>query len=127
MAHLLDLGDAYLATSGILRTRSVTYTRGNDSVTLTVAHGGNEFWGQDASQIHDRMDRRYFDIYAAELILNGVQVDPLEGDLVSDGTNIWVVQKSDQGEPRAWWFIDMPGAARTMIRVSAWKGLPDPQ
>ncbi len=119
MASLFERRDTFLTR--VLRYKTVTYTRGGNSVSLTVGQGKSGSWDTESSSAQDLKHYRAFDIKTAELILNSVLTLPLEDDTITDADGTWTVKKPPQSEDSEPWFY-IEGAARSMIRVHAWQG-----
>lgn len=110
------LGEKLKAYAGT----SVTYTRGAHSVTLTATVGRMLLKTTDRSgNTKTELTHRDFTFLAADLILNGSQVEPAEGDLIT------VVMAGDTrrftvmpvGNEPAWRYADEQ--QETTIRVHA--------
>jgi len=123
VANLLDRGQATLMrVMGTAAGRTVTYTRGAQSTTLTAWPGRTLFARQTeepgASVVWGERD--YF-FAAASLVLSGVLVVPAKGDRITDPTVLDPASgqpcvfelATPTGEP-VWRYSD---ADRTEIRV----------
>ncbi len=98
MADMLKTGAQFLADSQkTYASRSVTYTQGAHSITVDATVGRTTFKFSD-EQANLRIvfgDRDYL-IPAAQLVVNGVQIEPARGDTITDtndptGTTTWLV------------------------------------
>lgn len=87
------VGNFLAAQHEAARGRPVTYTRGANSVPLTVTLGrtGAEVRDADGRQRTEWADRDYL-FRAASLILGGVLTVPQKGDQITDGTEVYEVQ-----------------------------------
>ena len=63
-------------------TREVRYGRGLLSVTLSATVGRSSFPVVSASGVLEEVERRDYLVRAADLMLGGVQVEPLAGDRI---------------------------------------------
>lgn len=102
MADLLQSGAAWI--SGRLKThasKTVTYVRGIDSVSLSATVGTTEFEieTEDGADL-ERWQSRDFLIAAADLVLAGKTVLPEKGDQIKEtvGTNTHVYEVMAPGD-----------------------------
>jgi len=79
--------------------RSITYTRGVNSVSLTVNVGSSpSLVANDFGVVIDERHYRDFLILASELILATVTVTPARADVITEGTKTFLVI-SEGGSP----------------------------
>ena len=78
---------------------TITYTRGVNSVALTVVVGSSpSLVANDYGVVIDERHYRDFLILASELILATVTVTPARADVITEGTKTYLVT-ADGGEP----------------------------
>ena len=111
------LGDTvvqgYLANRS-LSGLSITYTRPEDghSVSVVAIPGYSLHQVDQDGVVVDEYQSRDFLILASDLILNGVQVEPKRGDVITDGSYTFKIL-AQGGQPH-WRWVD---ATRTIYRV----------
>jgi hypothetical protein len=85
MADLLLTGAKLLATvRGTSFSRTVTYSRGSDSVSLSAGIGQTAFDAETSHGTVETYHSRDFLVTAADLILDGDTVTPERGDQITD-------------------------------------------
>lgn len=106
MADLLSTGATFLNTTRrAYLSQTVTYTRGANSVTIPATLGKKllQLWDMDGVAQLQWTDLELL-ITAADLVLNGVAVQPAEGDRISltlNGTTKVFEPYRMDNEP--WW------------------------
>jgi hypothetical protein len=92
MGDLLEQAASWL---GRMRSahlsRTVTYSRGGDSVQLTATVGRTEFQVDDGYGVIQTWQSRDYLIAAADLVLGGVTIRPQRGDRITDGGTVYEV------------------------------------
>ena len=96
MANMMAEGFAWHAAQQKAHcSREVTYTRGVNSVTLSVVDGAREFEADDGSGVIDRYEVRDYIFPAADLIIASLLTVPARGDTITDGTHTYTVDMPD--------------------------------
>ena len=96
MPNMMQTGFAWLADQQKANcSRTVTYTRGVNSVTLSIVDGAREFEADDGSGVIDRFEVRDYLIVTGDLIINSVLTVPARGDTITDGTHTYTVDMPD--------------------------------
>lgn len=114
MADLLATGAAWLGDQlKAHASRTVTYTRGADSVELLASGGEVRRETVDAAGMVAVAETRDWTFNAADLVLDGETVIPARGDRITDGEHEYEVVTGLAGEDH-WRYSD---AARVRIRV----------
>ena len=103
MSDLLATGNSWLA--GILKnkvSRTVTYTRGAYSVSLSATEGNSARDLLDTEGFGERIDTIDFIITRTDLVLNSVTVLPQRGDTITETyggkTRTYTVIPPSEGE-----------------------------
>ena len=117
MADLLEQGAAWL--EGMRKahaSRSVTYTRGAESVEVQATVGRTLFEVTDDYGIVERTESRDFLILAADLVLGGAAVLPERGDRIREtqDAKTYVYEVMAPGKEPHWRFSD---AYRRTLRI----------
>lgn len=92
--------------------RTITYTRGADSVELTAVVGNSGHDQLDDTGMPVTAQSRDYIVKATDLVLGGTAVLPVAGDEVTDGSSTFAVRSI--GSDAAWRYSD---AARTTLRI----------
>ena len=82
-----------------LNSKTVTYSRGSDSVEISATAGLSEQATLSPGTVITRTDSRDYIITAAELILAGAVTVPQRGDTIKDGDLTCEVTGEDDDPP----------------------------
>jgi len=83
MADMLRAGAAFLAAQNKAHmSQTVTYQRGAATVELKAKLGRTQRPTQDQFGVQFTWEARDYIVHAADLVLDGVQVEPQEGDRI---------------------------------------------
>ena len=85
MTDLMATRASFLASECKAHMASaVTYSRGADSVSVSASRGRSQFNVEVGGEVYQTTDAQDFIITAADLVLDGVAVEPIVGDRIVD-------------------------------------------
>ncbi len=109
-------------------TRTVTYVRGVDSVSLSATIGKTEFEQVDESGMVQRIESRDYIIRAADLVLASAVTLPRAGDLIreTDGAQTFVYEVMAPGGEPPWRYngVHNRGTLRIHTKHAATEAVP---
>ena len=117
MADLLETGSNWLEDQRTKHaTRSVTYERGVDNVTLPATIGRTVFEIDNGHGVLERIESRDFLILGSDLVLSGPTVLPARGDRIREtqGATTYVYEVMAPGKEPEWRWSD---AYRKTLRI----------
>ena len=117
MTDLLQVGSDWLADQlKSHASRSVTYSRGAQSVAVNATIGKTEFEIEDDAGVVQRIESRDFLIQAADLLLGGSITLPVAGDQIREtqGSNTFVYEVMAPGNEPPYQFSD---PYRKLLRI----------
>ena len=109
MADLLEKGAAWLEDRRTRHlTRTVTYVRGEDSVSVAATIGKTTFEQADEYGVIHRTESRDFLVLTADLVLDGSPTLPKAGDRIreADGDQVFVYEVLAPGGEPPWRYSD---------------------
>ena len=110
MPDLLEKGSAWLQSQRHKHlTRTVTYRRGGDSVSLAATKGRSEFEQGDEDGFVHQLEAQDFLVRTEDLILGGARTLPKAGDRIadSDGAQTFVYEVMAPGSEPPWRYSDL--------------------
>lgn len=114
MTDLLQTGIAWLdAQRKASLSRSVTYKRGGDSLSIAATLGTSEEEVYDQAGTSTKARRVDYFVTASDLILDGYLVKPEPGDRIVDGTKTYEVMALADGRH----YVVLPGGVTLRIHV----------
>jgi len=103
MSDMLATGAAWLEAQRTAHAaQTVAYVRGNDSVSVTATIGKTIFRIDNNYGISERHEGRDYLILVADLVIDGVPLDPIPGDKIqeTDGVVVYTYEvMAPGGEP----------------------------
>ncbi|HHK41649.1 MAG TPA: hypothetical protein ENJ50_04445 [Planctomycetaceae bacterium] len=109
MADLLETGSNWLQDQRTQHmSRTVTYERGIDTVSLSATVGRTVFEIDDGRGVIQRHEARDFLVLADDLVLAGSKTLPQAGDRVREtqGTTVFVYEVMAPGNEPVWRYSD---------------------
>ena len=109
MADLLETGSNWLQDQRTQHmSRTVTYERGIDTVSLSATVGRTLFEIDDGHGVIQRHEARDFLVLADDLVLAGSKTLPQAGDRVREtqGTTVFVYEVMAPGNEPVWRYSD---------------------
>lgn len=109
MADILQRGSDWLENQRHTHaTRTVTYERSMDSVSMAATIGRTIFEVDNGHGVLERIESRDFLVLATDLLLAGVPVLPQRGDRIREtqGANTYVYEVMAPGKEPEWRWSD---------------------
>jgi hypothetical protein len=109
VADILEGASAWLDAQRLkFMSRTVTYARGKDSITVRATIGKSVFEVESGYAVLERVESRDYLVSAADLVLAGAVTLPLKGDRIkeTDGGKMFVYEVMAPGNEPHFQFSD---------------------